>query len=133
MRAHGVPGFPDPAAGGGINLQGSGLNLNAPAVRAAETACRTLLPAKHPPAQQPTAHAYARLLAWAECMRRHGVARLPDPKPDPVPGPGSTATSRFGTVMGNGGYWVGIPYADNAHSPAFMRLSATCGISPRGR
>jgi hypothetical protein len=35
--------------------------------------------------------------------------------------------------MGDGGYWVGIPYDDDAHSPAFMRLSGSCGISPTGR
>jgi hypothetical protein len=34
--------------------------------------------------------------------------------------------------MGDGGYWVGIPYNDNAHSPAFTRLSTSCGESPSG-
>lgn len=133
MRSHGVTRFPDPGADGSIDLRTSGLNLSAPAVRAAEAACRRLLPAKHPPDLQPTAKAYSQLLAWAKCMRRHGIAGLPDPKPDPLPAPGSAATTRFGTVMGNGGYWVGIPYDDDAHSPAFMRLSTRCGISPTGR
>ena len=131
MRAHGISRFPDPTASGGINFNASGLDLSSPAFKAAETACQSLLPEKHPPAQQPTARAYARLLNWAKCMRRHAIS-LPDPKPDPVPGPGSAATSRFGTVMGDGGYWVGIPYNDNAHSPAFARLSTRCGESPTG-
>lgn len=132
MRAHGVSRFPDPSATGAINTHVPGLNLSSPAARAAETACRSLLPEKHPPNQQPTAKAFARLLAWAKCMRRHGVSGLPDPKPDPVPGPSSAAAGRFGTVMGDGGYWVGIPYSDDAHSPAFMRLSTRCGESPTG-
>jgi hypothetical protein len=133
MRSHGVARFPDPRAGGSINTHIPGLNLSAPAAHAAEQACRGLLPTKRPPSQPPTAKDYAALLAWAECMRRHGVAGLPDPRPDPLPGPGSPATSRFGTVMGDGGYWIGIPYSDDAHSPAFMRLSTRCGISPTGR
>jgi hypothetical protein len=133
MRSHGITRFPDPRADGSIDLRASGLNLSAPAVRAAEAACQRLLPTKRPPDQQPTAKAYAQLLRWAKCMRRHGIAGLPDPKPDPVPAPGSASATRFGTVMGNGGYWVGIPYDDDAHSPAFMRLSTSCGISPTGR
>ena len=132
MRAHSVTRFPDPAANGAIDLRTSGLNLSSPAARAAARACHALLPQKHSSRQQPTAGAYARLLAWAECMRRHGISGLPDPRPDPVPGPGSPATNRYGTVMGDGGYWVGIPYGADAHSPAFVRRSATCGESPRG-
>jgi hypothetical protein len=131
MRAHGISRFPDPSPSGGFDFHASGLDLSSPAFKAAETACQSLLPEKHPPTQQPTARAYARLLSWAKCMRRHAIS-LPDPKPDPVPGPGSAATSRFGTVMGDGGYWVGIPYNDNAHSPAFARLSTRCGESPSG-
>jgi hypothetical protein len=133
MRAHGVPRFPDPSGDGSIDLHSSGLDLSAPAARSAAARCRSLLPAKHPPSQPPTAKAYAQLLAWAECMRRRGTSGLPDPRPDPVPGPGSSASSRFGTVMGDGGYWVGIPYADDAHSPAFIRRSTSCGMSPTGR
>jgi hypothetical protein len=132
VRSHGISHFPDPGASGGINFHVAGLNLSSPAVKAAETACESLLPAKRPPAQQPTAKSYARLLAWAKCMRQRGISGLPDPKPDPLPGPNSPATSRFGTVMGDGGYWVGIPYNDNAHSPAFTRLSTSCGESPSG-
>jgi hypothetical protein len=132
MRAHGLAHFPDPSAGGSINTHVPGLNLTSPAARTAEAACQSLLPEKHPPNQQPTARAYARLLSWAKCMRRHGISGLADPRPDPVPGPGSAASSSFGTVMGDGGYWVGIPFDDSAHSPAFMRLSTTCGESPTG-
>ena len=133
MRANGVPRFPDPRANGSIDLHTVGLNLSAPAARAAEVKCQRLQPAKHPSTQPPTARAYAQLLAWAKCMRQHGTAGLADPRPDPVPGPTSSLASRFGTVMGDGGYWIGIPYADDAHSATFIHRSTSCGISPTGR
>jgi hypothetical protein len=133
MRAHGVTHFRDPSADGSFDTHIAGLDLSAPTSQAAERACLSLLPSKHSPTQQPTAKDYATLLAWAKCMRQHGVSGLPDPKPDPPPGPSSSATSRFGTVMGDGGYWVGIPYNDDAHSPTFIRLSTRCGMSPTGR
>lgn len=132
MRAHGIARFPDPSATGGVDFNVPGLSQSSPAMKSAETACQSLLPQKHPTAQQPTAHAYARLLSWAKCMRLHGISGLPDPRPDPVPGPNAPGTRHFGTIMGDGGYWVGIPYNANAHSPAFMRLSTRCGESPTG-
>ncbi len=130
MRAHGVSGFPDPSQTGGFNV--SGINQSSPAVKSAETACRSLLPVKRPPNVQPTAAAYSRLLHWAECMRRHGVSGLSDPKPNPPPGPNAAGVSRFDTLMGDGAYWIGIPTDVNAHSSAFMQLSTRCGENPTG-
>ena len=133
MRSHGVPSFPDPTAGGGgFNLSAPGINSSSPAFKAAETACRDLLPVKHVPYQPPSAQAYGRLLHWAKCMRRHGIPSLPDPKADPPPGPGSPGSAGIGTLMGDGGYWVGIPASVDAHSAAFIRLSTACGESPGG-
>ena len=133
MRSHGVSSFPDPNPNGsGFTLGAPGINSAAPAFRAAETACKNLLPVKRVPSQRPTPQAYARLLHWATCMRAHGISGMPDPKPDPPPGPGSPGTANIGTLMGDGGYWVGIPAAVNAHSAAFFRLSSACGESPDG-
>lgn len=133
MRSHGVSHFPDPSANGaGFSLDAPGINTSAPAFTTAENACKSLLPVKSVPSQAPTPQAYARLLHWAECMRRHGIARLGDPRPDPPPGPGSPATAGIGTLMGDGGYWDGIPATVNAHSPGFARLSTACGESPGG-
>jgi hypothetical protein len=130
MRSHGVSSFPDPSAnGGGFTLSAPGINSSSPAFKAAETACKDLLPVKHVPYQPPTAAAYARLLHWAKCMRAHGIPGMPDPRPDPPPAPGSPGTADIGTLMGDGGYWVGIPATVDAHSPAFARRSATCGES----
>jgi hypothetical protein len=133
MRAHGVTRFPDPSAsGGGFDLRAAGINPSSPAVRAAESACRSLLPVKHVPNQAPTAAAYARLLHWAKCMRRHGIPGMRDPKPNPPPGPNSPAARGIGTLMGDGGYWVGIPMTVDAHSSAFEQLATRCGESPSG-
>ncbi|HWE33026.1 MAG TPA: hypothetical protein VG410_06035 [Solirubrobacteraceae bacterium] len=134
MRRHGVPSFPDPGAnGGGVDLGNiPGINTSAPAFTAARRDCNGLLPVKHVPTTPPTAQAFARLLHWAVCMRAHGISGLPDPKPNPPPAPGSPGTANIGTLMGDGGYWVGIPGSVNAHSGAFTRLSTACGESPGG-
>jgi hypothetical protein len=44
MRDKGVPNFPDPKPGEGINLDGDVLDLNSPAFKAAEQACASLGP-----------------------------------------------------------------------------------------
>jgi hypothetical protein len=133
MRSHGISSFPDPTPnGGGFSLSSPGINSSSPAFKAAQAACKDLLPVKHVQSEPPSAQAHARLLHWAKCMREHGISGLPDPKPDPPPAPGSPGTAGIGTLMGDGGYWVGIPATVDAHSPAFVRLSTTCGESPGG-
>jgi hypothetical protein len=132
MRSHGVSSFPDPSANGGFNISAPGINPSSPAFRNAETACASLRPVKQVQSQPPSAQAYARLLHWAKCMREHGMSGLPDPRPDPPPAPGSPETAGIGTLMGDGGYWVGTPATVDAHSPAFVRLSTACGESPGG-
>jgi hypothetical protein len=133
MRSHGVSRFPDPTASGGINFRDvPGTSASSPAFKAAQTACQRLLPVKSSPSGPPSARAYARLLHWAKCMRAHGVSGLPDPKPDPPPAPGSPDATGYGTLMGDGGYWVGIPSSIDAHSTPFMHLATVCGESPNG-
>jgi hypothetical protein len=64
MRAHGLPGFPDPvpAPGGG----------------AASAACKAFSPSGNlTPAQQVAANAKA--LKYSQCMRSHGIGSYPDP------------------------------------------------------
>ncbi len=51
MRSHGVPSFPDPTSRNGgvtISLGGSGISPNSPQLRAAQQACRSLLPGGGP-------------------------------------------------------------------------------------
>jgi hypothetical protein len=82
MRAHGIKDFPDPSAQGGIDLNGgpgSDLNPSSPQFKAANNACKSLLPPQHAlsPAQQAKVRAQA--LRYSRCMRAHGISDFPDP------------------------------------------------------
>jgi hypothetical protein len=81
MRAHGISDFPDPNAQGGISLNagpGTGIEPRSPQFKAANRACRSLLP---PPAMNPADQARMRAgnLKFARCMRAHGISDFPDP------------------------------------------------------
>jgi hypothetical protein len=103
MRSHGVPGFPDPTPGtngqgGGFQIRsspGSGLDPNSAAFKEAQQACHTLLP-NGGVAQPLTAAQEQAFLAWAACMRTHGVPDFPDPQF------GSGGTVRIGVGAGKG-------------------------------
>src|SRR5258708_36519835 len=91
MRAHGIKNFPDPSAGGGINIsggQGTRLDPASPQFQAADKTCKSLMPGSAlSPAQQ--AQVKAGNLKYAQCMRAHGDLRLPRPdQPGPDPDPG---------------------------------------------
>jgi len=85
MRSHGIPDFPDPTAGpnGGAGFQirsgpGSDLDPNSARFEAADKACKPLLPngGVAPPM---SAAQQQKFLAWAACIRAHGVPNFPDP------------------------------------------------------
>src|SRR5580692_1322173 len=85
MRSHGVPDFPDPTSGpnGGPGFQirsgpGSDLDTNSAKFPAADKACKPLLPngSVAPPMSAAQQHKF---LAWAACIRAHGVPNFPDP------------------------------------------------------
>lgn len=86
MRRHGVADFPDPkvttSPGGGsvrIAMMAPANVGNSPAFTTADTACRGILPA--PGSAQPdhTGPSQQVVLAFARCLRRHGMAGFPDP------------------------------------------------------
>ena len=83
MRAHGIADFPDPSAGGGIQISGGGpngdLNPNNATFVAAQNACQKYSPVQPPSAAQ-QAKIQGRALAFAACMRKHGVPNFPDPQ-----------------------------------------------------
>ena len=117
MRSHGVSDFPDPTTppGGGVAFSingGPGSNLNAsnPTFKAANQACRALLPG----GQQPATGSPPKIAAevkWARCMRTHGVPSFPDPNSQ-----GALDSSKF----------------DN-NSPAFHSASNACkALQPTG-
>jgi hypothetical protein len=81
MRAHGIKDFPDPNSQGNLTLDagpGSDLNPNSPRFKAADKACKSLLP----PRQAPPAGAKDANLKYARCMRAHGISDFPDPQAD---------------------------------------------------
>ena len=79
MRAHGITDFPDPDANGNLELtKGPDLDPNNPAVKAANSACKSLLPAP----QAPPKGMKAQNLKYARRMRAHGISDFPDPKPN---------------------------------------------------
>jgi hypothetical protein len=89
MRSHGVPNFPDPSAGGQVNVDfasggkdgspaSAGIDRMSPQYISADQTCRHLLPGGVPtPAQNQ--QALAQELKFAQCMRSHGVPNFPDP------------------------------------------------------
>ncbi|HEY3191370.1 MAG TPA: hypothetical protein VGJ61_01200 [Solirubrobacterales bacterium] len=80
MRDHGISDFPDPEPGGGIAIQAGGdLDPDSPQFKAADDACKSLLPP--PPSPEQQQQEYQQMLAYAKCMREHGFPDFPDPKP----------------------------------------------------
>jgi hypothetical protein len=79
MRSHGVPSFPDPGADGTIHVP-STIDDGSPIVRAAYRACRNLAPSEGSVTGQGPTMSQAQLLAFAKCMRSHGVPQFPDPQ-----------------------------------------------------
>jgi hypothetical protein len=122
MRSHGVPNFPDPSPGGGIDLS-SGMNPASPAFRGAQASCHKLMPGGGPGASHPSAQAEAQTLKISECMRQHGVAGFPDPTLSPPPNP-----SGYSIVDDRGGVVLAVPSTINPASPVFKQAAATCGF-----
>jgi hypothetical protein len=82
MRAHGVPDFPDPVDGGfHINntTPGSDLDGSSPQFVAANTACKAFSPEEQAGGGTVDPKAQAQALAYAACIRSHGVPSYPDP------------------------------------------------------
>jgi hypothetical protein len=87
MRSHGVSDFPDPHIITGKGQQIISLKLPAgaaqsPAFKAAQKACRGIMPAPPPNSSQggdrTQAHKQA-ILTFAHCLRSHGISDFPDP------------------------------------------------------
>jgi len=116
MRAHGVPNFPDPSPGGGIKLTvASGLNPQSASFQAAEQDRKQYAPAQGGP---PTMSAAERqhALAFARCMRSHGVPSFPDPQ---------VSTSGGSTAIRQ------VAPASAVASPAFKEAEKACaGLEP---
>jgi len=80
MRSHGVRNYPDPDSQGVITITiSSALNPSSPVFRKALADCRNLVPAGKAPSPAQQQQHRERALAFAACMRSHGVPHYPDP------------------------------------------------------
>jgi hypothetical protein len=125
MRAHGVPNFPDPAGGGGLNIAGTGINPQSPAFKSAQAECFKLMPGGGP-STHGSAQQIKQATEAAECMRKHGVTGFPDPiitATPPAVKPGEYSTAEYGNGM-----FIGIPKSINVNSPAFEAAAKTCNF-----
>jgi hypothetical protein len=103
MRAHGVPGFPDPS-NGQFNL--AGISQNSPQFLHAGGIC-TSSGGISGASQQ--ARNVAQGLTFARCMRAHGVTDFPDPAPN-----------------GNGENSSQSVSVSQDETPVFQKALATC-------
>ena len=118
MRAHGVPNFPDPSAGGGgVNLAGTGINPQSPAFTAARRACAQLAP-RGSRAPRATESQFLAAVRFAKCMRTHGFPDFPDPTRVDSPAPI--------LVIGPGLFFHVSPGFD-PNTPAVNHAVAACG------
>jgi hypothetical protein len=84
MRAHGVPGFPDPASSGAIpKVALQQLGVSSSRFQSAQSACNHLLPNGGQPTPAALQQSWSDFRAFARCMRRHGISSWPDPTPYP--------------------------------------------------
>lgn len=85
MRENGVSQFPDPPAVGNFTIDqianGSSLNVSSPAFTRALSACKRLEPSGFTGTRRSSQQQHA-ALAFAACMRKHGVPDFPDPTPN---------------------------------------------------
>ncbi len=86
MRRHGVSNFPDPVVHTTGNSQSVGIKINptisgSPAFKSAQTACQGILGGPPNQAQQQAQIHYKveHYVAFAACMRGHGITSFPDP------------------------------------------------------
>jgi hypothetical protein len=79
MRAHGVPGFPDPKDPGGFSTQALALlGTSSPSFVSAQKTCQRALPNDGQPTPVELQQDVKNGLRFARCMRAHGVP-FPDP------------------------------------------------------
>ena len=122
MRSHGVPNFPDPGSGGGIQIP-SGINPQSPAFQAAQKSCFGLLPGGGPGRGPVSEARKVELLTLARCMRSHGISEFPDPTSSPP----RLAPAGGGIAFGSPGAFLAVP-AGMMQSPGFRQAAAACGF-----
>jgi hypothetical protein len=108
MRSHAVPNFPDPSPSGGLPSGSlAGISLGSPAFLSAKQACDKLEPGGGTAPRLSESRKLA-ALAWAKCVRKHGLPDLQDPT---FPSSGGIVIERL-----------------NLQSPAVKEAKAACGV-----
>jgi hypothetical protein len=120
MRAHGVPSFPDPAAGGGgVNLAGTGIDPQAPAFKSAQAECARFFGKGGPGDVKVTESQFLAALTFSKCMRTHGYPGFPDPTHlDAPPGP---------ILVVGPGLFFRVSQNFDPNAPAAQRAVSACG------
>jgi hypothetical protein len=91
MRSHGVANYPDPDDQGVITIDSSlGIDPSSPLFQKALAGCQKLIPAGKTLSPARQQQMKTRLLAFAACMRSHGVPGYPDP----TFGPGGSVSQK---------------------------------------
>jgi hypothetical protein len=107
MRSHGLPNFPDPGSDGRIH---AAIDKGSQAYQAASRACHALDTGGGVVSRQTRAQLeqqLPRLLAFAKCMRAHGVPKFADPEISP------------------NGHSIAFAVVDT-HSPGYAPAAAAC-------
>jgi hypothetical protein len=79
MRQNGVPQWPDPVDGTKFRMPYPGaVDPNSPQFKAAARKCESVRPPGWTSRQDPAAQ--ARMLKYAQCMRKNGMPKFPDPQ-----------------------------------------------------
>lgn len=126
MRSNGVPGFPDPNAGGGFLFHArAGVNPSSPAFEAAQAKCRHFMPPGPGSGPGPSPQTLAKFLRIARCMRQRGVPQFPDPRTSV---PSNPFGSGAGVISDIEGVILIFPSTIDHQSPAFTRASAACAF-----
>jgi hypothetical protein len=85
MRNHGVTNFPEPqvtSSDGSTTVQiRNVVKPHNPTVSAAQNACRGILPGPQSYSPAQLAARERELVAFASCLREHGLGNFPDPTP----------------------------------------------------
>ena len=84
MQSHGIKNFPEPNSSGQLTVtKGESLpDTSSPQFQAAATVCRSLHPAGVAPNPAQAALHLQQDIAYAKCMRSHGLTNFPDPDPN---------------------------------------------------
>lgn len=132
MRANGVPNFPDPSPGRGLEFKTDGVDPAAPAFKAAQAKCQKLLGGGFPglgSTTHPSAQTLAKLVKIAQCMRHHGVPQFPDPGTSI---PSNPAAAGIREVTDFDQAILLFPSTLNMQAPAYTKALTACHAPPLG-